>query len=91
MQQPTNPMQKEEWEKEFDEMKKDFIAVKQGEWWESDEDYIKSFIHKLLQEKGEEIIKELDKELPNELPSAFEHGVAKGIGIAHIIIKRIMQ
>lgn len=31
-------------EERFDEMKKGFFAVKQNEWWSSDEDYIKSFI-----------------------------------------------
>ena len=35
----------EENEKEFDKIKKDFIAFKKGEWWKSDEDYIKNLSH----------------------------------------------
>ena len=36
---------------EFDEMKKSFISVRLGQWWSTDEDYIKQFILRKLQEE----------------------------------------
>lgn len=48
----------------FDEMKKDFLAVQQGEWWATDEDYIKSFLTeqiKLAYEAGYEDGKSIER------------------------------
>ena len=42
-------------EKEFDELKKSFSAVKEDEWWASDEDHIKHFLSHSLLEYNEKI------------------------------------
>lgn len=38
----------EKWEKEFDELKKGFLSTVNGEWWASDEDFIKDFISRTI-------------------------------------------
>lgn len=46
-------------EERFEEKKKDFIAVKKGEWWSSDEDFILSFIQSEIDLAKEEERKEI--------------------------------
>ena len=56
----------QEWEKEWEALKKNFIAVQQNEWWSSDEDFIKSFISQKLKEQEERHKREIE-ELQREI------------------------
>lgn len=57
----TNLEIEEEWEK----VKANLIAVAKGEWWASDEDYIKAFIYKVLQQRMDEIEWEVNRKIQN--------------------------
>lgn len=57
----VNPTQEPmEWESDWEELKKEFIAVKQNEWWSSDEDYIKDFIDFQIKQAEERVKKEIE-------------------------------
>ena len=55
---------REEVEKEFDEMKSGFLAVKNDEWWGSDEDDIKDFVHSIRQHDLQVIKEWAEKQRP---------------------------
>ena len=59
---------------EFDEMKKGFLAVRQGEWWASDEDFVKSFITETIQQ----VVAEEKEKYKNKIIASLDKPLKEG-------------
>jgi len=59
---------------EFDEIKKGFLAVRQGEWWASDEDFIKSFITETIQQ----VVAEEKEKYKNKIIASLDKPLKEG-------------